>query len=77
MLLAKMSQRSCCGFREQERYTTNKVFKQPVLLPGWGLSVKESSGSRDGRVLRPWRGKLYIDIEGHIRWEGPETIVDL
>lgn len=55
----------------------NKVFKQPIVLPAWGLAVKESSGTRDGKVLRPWRGRLFVDAEGNLRWDRPESIIEL
>jgi hypothetical protein len=45
------------------------------LLPAWGLSAKVLSASRNGRVLRPWNGKLYINSEGVVQWKRPESII--
>jgi len=55
----------------------NKVLKLDSVLPAWGLTAKVRAGSKGGRVIRPWRGKLYINIEGHLQWERPESIIDM
>lgn len=46
-----------------------------IVLPAWGLTAKVRSGSKGGRVIRPWNGKLYIDREGHLQWLRPESIL--
>lgn len=53
------------------------ILKLDGALPAWGLTAKVSTGTRGGRVLRPWRGKLYINIDGHLQWERPESIIDM
>lgn len=55
----------------------NKILLLDCALPAWGLTAKVRTGTRGGRVLRPWRGKLYINIEGHLQWERPESIIDM
>lgn len=55
----------------------NKILKLDSVLPAWGLTAKVNTGSRGGRILRPWQGKLYINIEGHLQWERPESIIHL
>lgn len=54
-----------------------KILNLDCVLPAWGLTVKVRTGSKGGKVLRPWRGKLYINIEGHLQWERPESIIDM
>ncbi|KAI4298082.1 hypothetical protein MLD38_040504 [Melastoma candidum] len=54
-----------------------KILKLDSFFPACGLTAKERAGSRGGRVLRPFRGKLYINIDGHLQWERPESIIDM
>lgn len=55
----------------------NKILKLDSVLPAWGLTAKVRTGTRGGRVLRPWQGKLYINMEGHLQWERPESLIDM
>lgn len=55
----------------------NKILKLDGVLPAWGLTAKVRTGTRGGRILRPWRGKLYINMEGHLQWERPESIINM
>lgn len=64
------------GFTEKKTIPKfNKLLE--CVPPAWGLTAKVSTGSRGGRVLRPWRGKLYINKEGSLQWVRPESIIDL
>lgn len=64
------------GFTDKKTaHLYNKVLQLHIVLPTWGLTAKVRSGTRGGRVLRPWNGKLYINTEGHIQWKRPESII--
>lgn len=54
----------------------DKILKLDCVLPAWGLTATVCTGTKGGRVFRPWRGKLYINKEGHLQWERPESIKD-
>ena len=54
----------------------NKILNMDNVLPAWGLTAKVNTGNRGGRVLRPFQGKLFIDVEGHLRWERPESLIN-
>jgi hypothetical protein len=64
-------------FTKSIRRKLNQILQLDCALPAWGLTAKVRTGTRGGRVLRPWRGKLYINIEGHLQWERPESRIDM
>jgi len=55
----------------------SEVVQLNNILPAWGLTAKVLSASRNGRVLRPWSGKLYINSEGMLQWKRPESILEM
>lgn len=60
------------GFSDEKKPAKLKdILQQHIVLPAWGLTAKVRSGSRGGRVIRPWNGKLYIDREGHLKFHIP------
>lgn len=66
------------GFTEKEETQQfNKIINFDIVLPAWGLTAKVHSANKGGRVLRPWKGKIYINMEGRLQWERPESIIDM
>lgn len=66
------------GFTDKKTvFKLNDILQLHIVLPAWGLTAKVRSGTRGGRVLRPWQGKLYINTEGHLQWERPESIIEM
>lgn len=66
------------GFTDKKTVLQFKeIFQLPVVLPAWGLTAKVRSVNRGGRVIRPWRGKLFINAEGILKWERPESIIEM
>lgn len=55
----------------------NEILQLPFVFTAWGLTAKVRSCNRGGKVLRPWRGKLYISTEGVLQWERPESIIEI
>lgn len=61
--------------KESRRF--KKEFPLSELLPAWGLSAKVRTGTRGGRVLRPFNGKLFLSNDGKLNWIRPECVVDV
>lgn len=57
--------------------SSNDLLQMDIVLPAWGLTAKATSVNRGGRIIRPWRGKLYINCEGHLQWCRPESIIEI
>lgn len=47
------------------------------ILSVWGLTAKVSSGTSGGRILRPFKGMLYLTPESHIQWERPSNLIEV
>lgn len=66
------------GFTEDKKTVQyHDILQLHIVLPAWGLTAKVRSGSKGGRVIRPWNGKLYINKEGHLQWVRPESIIEM
>lgn len=53
----------------------NEILQLHIALPTWGLTARVRSGTRGGKVLRPFNGKLYINNEGILQWKRPDSII--
>lgn len=65
------------GMIDKKTLKLSEILQLHLILPAWGLTYKLRSGSRGGKIIRPFKGRLYIDRDGHLQWERPESVIEI
>lgn len=64
------------GFSDEKK-PARDILLLDIILPAWGLTAKVRSGSKGGKVIRPWNGKPTLVLRVSLNYFFLPWLIDL